>query len=104
MNCRRFRLAVFADSSDYAEDASGPGHYISHWGTVNTGGFWGDMAVNGSSDPDWEKTDMDWAIVPWGFRKLILWVQARYRWGFVQSLNPVQQSEALELISRGTLH
>lgn len=23
---------------------------------------------------------MGWSIVPWGFRKLLLWVQARYRW------------------------
>ncbi|CAM9954347.1 unnamed protein product [Sphacelaria rigidula] len=65
-------------STDYAEDDSGPGRYVSHWGTVNTGGFWGDMAVKGSSDPSWEKTDMDWAIVPWGFRKLLLWIQNRY--------------------------
>ncbi|CBJ30694.1 Beta-glucosidase, family GH1 [Ectocarpus siliculosus] len=65
-------------STDYAEDDSGPGHYVSHWGTVNTGGFWGDMAVRGSTDPSWAKTDMGWPIVPWGFRKLLLWIQARY--------------------------
>lgn len=53
---------------------------MSHWGTVNTGGFWGDIAVKGSADPAWEKTDMGWSIVPWGFRKLLLWIQARYRW------------------------
>lgn len=23
---------------------------------------------------------MGWSIVPWGFRKLLLWIQARYRW------------------------
>lgn len=82
----RFRLCqvrcavlLVVDSTDYAEDDSGPGHYVSHWGTVNTGGFWGDMSVKGSSDDAWAKTDMGWAIVPWGFCKLLLWIQARYR-------------------------
>eukprot|EP00904_Undaria_pinnatifida_P003682 jgi/Undpi1/13314/HiC_scaffold_8.g02975.m1 len=65
-------------STDYGEDDSGPGQYVSHWGTVNTGGFWGDIAVKGSTDPAWGKTDMGWSIVPWGFRKLLLWIQARY--------------------------
>lgn len=67
------------DSSDYGEDDSGPGLYVSHWGTVNTGGYWGDMAVKTSSDPSWGKSDMGWSIVPWGFRKLLLWIQNRYR-------------------------
>ena len=78
---RRSRSVLdLADSTDYAEDDSGPGHYVSHWGTVNTGGFWGDIACKGSADPAWGKTDMGWSIVPWGFRKLLLWIQARYRW------------------------
>ncbi|CAM9215890.1 unnamed protein product [Choristocarpus tenellus] len=65
-------------SSDLAEDDSGPGRYVSHWGTVNSGGFWGDMAVKGSADPTWKRTDMGWSIVPWGFKKLLLWIQRRY--------------------------
>lgn len=72
-------FSQLTDSTDFAEDDSGPGLYVSHWGTVNTGGFWGDMAVKGSCDPSWAKTDMGWAIVPWGFRKLLLWIQKRYR-------------------------
>ncbi|CAM9335956.1 unnamed protein product [Discosporangium mesarthrocarpum] len=65
-------------SSDLAEDDSGPGRYVSHWGTVNSGGYWGDMAVKSSADPAWEQTDMGWSIVPWGFKKLLLWIQKRY--------------------------
>eukprot|EP00752_Nemacystus_decipiens_P017501 g15689.t1 len=66
-------------STDYAEwDESGGGRYESHWGTTNTGGFWGDIGVKSSADAKWEKTDMGWPIVPWGFRKLLLWIQARY--------------------------
>lgn len=53
--------------------------YESHWGTTNSGGFWGDIGVKSSADANWEKTDMGWPIVPWGFRKLLLWIQARYR-------------------------
>lgn len=81
------------DSSDYAEDDSGPGLYVSHWGTVNTGGFWGDMAVKGSSDEAWEKTDMGWSIVPWGLRKLLLWIQARYRWIHLSSPQVVRTAD-----------
>lgn len=86
--CSRFTERVlsdtmsvdFADSTDYAEwDESGGGHYESHWGTTNSGGFWGDIGVKSSADANWEKTDMGWPVVPWGFRKLLLWIQARYR-------------------------
>jgi beta-glucosidase len=31
-----------------------------------------------SEDPTWEKTDMGWNIVPWGCRKLLEWIDARY--------------------------
>ncbi len=37
-----------------------------------------DQGVILSSDPDWEKTQMEWNIVPWGFRKLLRWIDARY--------------------------
>merc|ERR1711865_585008 len=29
-------------------------------------------------DPRWEKTDMDWPVVPWGFRELLLYVDRTY--------------------------
>jgi beta-glucosidase/6-phospho-beta-glucosidase/beta-galactosidase len=30
-------------------------------------------------DPTWSYTAMGWAVVPWGMRKLLLWVQRRYQ-------------------------
>lgn len=84
ISVRCFRSPVrITDSTDYAEwDDSGGGHYESHWGTTNTGGFWGDMGVKSSADATWDKTDMGWPIVPWGFRKMLLWIQARYRYAW----------------------
>jgi beta-glucosidase len=37
-----------------------------------------DQGVTLASDPEWEKTEMEWNIVPWGFRKLLQWIDARY--------------------------
>jgi beta-glucosidase len=31
-----------------------------------------------SADPNWEKTAMQWGIVPWGCRKLLEWIDQRY--------------------------
>lgn len=43
------------------------------------GGYWEDIGVEWwHRDPDWEKTDMDWPIVPWAFRELLLYVQSCY--------------------------
>lgn len=44
----------------------------------NHGNFAVDMGAILSSDPDWEKTEMGWNIVPWGFRKLLQWIDERY--------------------------
>mmetsp|Transcript_8591 Transcript_8591/g.11219 ORF Transcript_8591/g.11219 Transcript_8591/m.11219 type:complete len:235 (-) Transcript_8591:190-894(-) len=30
------------------------------------------------NDKDWTTTDMGWAVVPWGLRKLLLYIQTRY--------------------------
>ncbi len=37
-----------------------------------------DQRVILSSDPAWKKTQMEWNIVPRGFRKLLQWIDARY--------------------------
>jgi len=37
-----------------------------------------DQGVILSSDPSWEKTEMQWNIVPWDFRKLLQWIDKRY--------------------------
>jgi beta-glucosidase len=41
-------------------------------------GIAGDQDVRLSVDPSWKKTTMDWAIVPWGFRKVLQWIHNRY--------------------------
>lgn len=34
--------------------------------------------VKNCSDPRWLRTDMGWDIVPWGFEKLLSWIQKEY--------------------------
>ncbi len=41
-------------------------------------GITADQDILLSADPAWEKTDMQWNIVPWGFRKLLQWIDHRY--------------------------
>lgn len=45
---------------------------------AGNGGMTDDLPVSLSSDPAWEKTSMNWAVVPWGFRKLLGWIGKRY--------------------------
>jgi beta-galactosidase len=42
------------------------------------GGLSEDQDVNLTSDDNWDKTTMNWAVVPWGCRKLLEWIDARY--------------------------
>ncbi|RBP50862.1 GH1 family beta-glucosidase [Arenicella xantha] len=42
------------------------------------GGLSEDQGIDLTVDKDWEKTDMQWAVVPWGCRKLLEWIAARY--------------------------
>ena len=42
------------------------------------GGISEDQQVLLSDNPEWEKTDMGWNIVPWGCRKLLEWIDTRY--------------------------
>ncbi|AOW21694.1 GH1 family beta-glucosidase [Urechidicola croceus] len=42
------------------------------------GGLSEDQDVNLSMDPSWELTEMKWAVVPWGCRKLLEWISERY--------------------------
>lgn len=37
-----------------------------------------DQNVALSDDPSWKRTAMDWAIVPWGLRELLEWIDRRY--------------------------
>lgn len=42
------------------------------------GGISADQEVLLSAMPEWEKTDFDWNIVPWGCGKLLEWISERY--------------------------
>lgn len=48
-------------------------------GANGNGGMNDDQQVCLSVSPDWEQTDMQWNIVPWGFRKLLNWIADRYK-------------------------
>ena len=79
-------IALIKGSADYF----GLNHYTTmyaapedpaqktEYGISDNAGLAGDHQVVLSSDPSWKRTSMDWAIVPWGCRKLLEWIDARY--------------------------
>lgn len=78
--------ALLKDSSDFF----GLNHYSTLFAShidpdeeveidpYGNGGISEDQDVNLTSDPNWEKTDMGWNVVPWGCRKMLQWIDARY--------------------------
>ncbi|MCI0696604.1 GH1 family beta-glucosidase [candidate division KSB1 bacterium] len=89
--CLGDRLPHFTDAESALLKGSADFFGLNHYSTmyaahtakaVNTvhgnNGTAEDQGVVLSSDPDWEKTQMEWNIVPWGFRKLLQWIDARY--------------------------
>eukprot|EP00930_Biecheleria_cincta_P017945 TRINITY_DN14127_c0_g1_i2.p1 TRINITY_DN14127_c0_g1~~TRINITY_DN14127_c0_g1_i2.p1 ORF type:complete len:677 (-),score=108.19 TRINITY_DN14127_c0_g1_i2:126-2156(-) len=40
--------------------------------------YFADQQVENKSDPRWPRTDMGWDIVPWGFERLLSWIQKEY--------------------------
>ena len=58
----------------YASD----GHGHAHDDIKGNGGISEDQDVNLSRDTNWELTHMEWAVVPWGCRKLLEWISERY--------------------------
>lgn len=58
-----------------AADADGK---LEKGSVYGNGGLSEDQDVNLSVDPSWKKTTMQWSIVPWGCRKLLEWIDARY--------------------------
>lgn len=42
------------------------------------GGISEDQGVSLTKDKEWSLTAMDWAVVPWGCRKLLEWINERY--------------------------
>ena len=59
----------------FAADARGNLEVGSVYGN---GGLSEDQDVNLSADPNWKKTAMGWAVVPWGCQKLLAWISDRY--------------------------
>lgn len=81
------RLPKFtADESTLIKGSSdffGLNHYSTHMAAddpnpTNPEDINSDQRVVKSDDPKWEKSGFEWNIVPWGFRKLLLWVKQRY--------------------------
>ena len=78
-------IALLHGSSDFfglnhyttmlASDAQG---LVEEGSVYGNGGLSEDQDVNLSLDPAWKLTDMQWAIVPWGCRKLLEWIDQRY--------------------------
>lgn len=59
----------------FAADAQGNLQVSAVYGN---GGLSEDQDVNLSVDPNWKKTAMGWAVVPWGCQKLLTWISDRY--------------------------
>ncbi len=59
----------------YASDATNTKEEGSVYGN---GGLSEDQDVNLTVSKDWKLTDMQWAVVPWGCKKLLQWIAARY--------------------------
>lgn len=52
--------------------------YAAHHVAPQAHGLVADQDIVLSSDPSWQKTAMQWNIVPWGFQHLLEWIHARY--------------------------
>ena len=84
------RLPHFTDeqrkSLHGSADFIGLNHYTSHiasegggsTGVSGNGGFHEDIGVALADDPAWEKTGLNWNVVPDGMRKLLCWLDRRY--------------------------
>ncbi len=55
------------------QHADDPGQSV-----YGNGGLSEDQGVSLSVDESWPKTSMQWAVVPWGCRKLLEWISKRY--------------------------
>ncbi len=61
---------LYASDVDPNEDVSAE--------VYGNGGIFEDQYVKLTADPEWKFTTMNWAIIPWGCRKLIEWISDRY--------------------------
>lgn len=88
------RLPVFTDEERAmlrgSQDFFGLNHYTTMFASdartspaaeitpFGNGGLSEDQDVTLTVDPGWARTTMGWAIVPWGLRKLLGWIDRRY--------------------------
>lgn len=86
------RLPVFTEDEKKMIKGSSDFFGLNHYTTMlaanankkDTGSVYGngglseDQDINLSVDPVWKMTSMQWAIVPWGCRKLLEWIDQRY--------------------------
>ncbi|CAK9015753.1 unnamed protein product [Durusdinium trenchii] len=72
--------ALLLGSSDFF----GLNHYSTDFvsgeekGSETTENYFADQGVKNTSDPRWLRTDMGWDVVPWGFERLLNWIQKVY--------------------------
>jgi len=59
----------------FAAEANGE---LQEQSVYGNGGLNEDQGIDLSVDESWQKTDMQWAVVPWGCRKLLEWISERY--------------------------
>merc|ERR1712187_465158 len=65
-------------STAYASNPVAKAETKSMWGNVQSGGYFDDQDVNLTDDPRWDRTDMQWAVVPWGLKHLCEFVHREY--------------------------
>jgi len=65
-------------STDYVLDATKQPVESESMGKRQSGGYWDDQELSCKSDPAWEKSGMNWDIVPWGLARLLLYIQKTY--------------------------
>jgi len=89
------RLPEFSDEQKRmmkdSVDFLGLNHYTTHYASAQNavknailpedgnGGMADDQDVCLSFDPDWPRTGMGWFVVPWGLRKMLNWIDDRYK-------------------------
>lgn len=73
-----------------SSDFLGLNHYTTHFASASepkenniapengNGGMADDQKIFLSYDPDWAISGMGWFVVPWGFRKMLNWIDQRY--------------------------
>ena len=65
-------------STAYISAPAGEARTWSMWGHAQSWGYFEDQGVASTDDPRWACTDMDWAVVPWGLRKMCEYIHYSY--------------------------